>query len=144
MDCKKVIKVMVDDLGNSFDDEARGELHNHMSDCEPCRENFEVFFDTWEKLGTNEDIEPSVAFINRLDEKIEKKSGKPFFPLLPAKTVIATIVLIFAVTLFTTKGNKNMKPIETAMLEYDIEMIENIELLMIIEEMDEVDLIENI
>ena len=144
MDCDKARDMMIDDLGKIFNDEAMRELNNHMADCESCRQEFEAFSNTWENLGANEDIEPSTGFINRLDEKIEQKSSNPFFTLYPAKTALATVLLVFAVALFTSNGNKEMKPIETAMFEYDLEMIENIELLMIIEDMDEIDLIENI
>ncbi|MDH3975177.1 MAG: zf-HC2 domain-containing protein [Deltaproteobacteria bacterium] len=143
MDCKKAAKMIVHNLEGSLDEKSRLALNKHLSGCESCRKEFEAFSGAWEKLALIEDIDPSTDFINRLDEKIKKKKRKPFFTLFPAKTALATIVLSCAVALFTMTGNKEMRMMETAMLEYDIEMIDNIELLMVIDDMDELDLIES-
>ena len=136
--------MMMDALGGHFSKEARERLNKHLSTCESCRKEFEAFSGAWEMLATIKDIEPSTGFVSRLHDKIEKKNAKPFFSLFPAKAAVVAIVLSLAIVFFTNSGEKEMETIDTAMLEYDLEMIENIELLMVIEDMDELDLIENI
>lgn len=144
MDCKKATTIIIDDLNGNLAEEARIALNKHLSSCESCRKEFEAFSDTWEKLALLKDIDPSADFNHRLDEKIEKKNRKPFFTLLTAKNVLVTLVLLCAIILFTMTRNKETRMIETAILEYDVEMLENIELLMVIEDIDELDLMEHI
>ena len=144
MDCKEVNYIMRDDVGGIFEGEARVKLNNHLSMCESCRKEFESFSDVWHRLAAVKDIEPSTGFISRLDEKIEKKRRKPFFSTVPGKIIPVAAMLLLVIVLFKNSGEKELKAAEIAMLAYDLEMIDNIELLMVIEEMEELDFIESI
>lgn len=144
MDCKEVKYMMRNYVGGTFEGEAKVNINNHFSMCESCRKEFDSFSDIWDQLAAVREIEPSTGFISRLNEKIEKKRRKPFFSSIPGKMIPVAAMLLLIIVLFKNSGEKELNTAEIAMLEYDLEMIDNIELLMVIEDMEELDLIENI